>query len=40
MMEGKLYLNYSKKIQAEWETDIPGFIRLADENWPKMIRER
>ncbi len=33
--EGKLYLNYSAKVQSMWEADIPGFIKLADEKWPE-----
>ncbi len=35
--DGKLYLNYSDKIQARWEKDIPGFIALADANWPGVL---
>ncbi len=35
--EGKLYLNYNDKIQARWEKDIPGFVALADQNWPGVI---
>ena len=34
IIDGKLYLNYSKGVQRKWRKDIPGFIRLADENWP------
>ena len=33
--EGKLYLNYSPKVQTMWEKDIPGFIKQADEKWPE-----
>lgn len=33
--EGKLYLNYSPKVQSMWEKDIPGFIKQADEKWPE-----
>lgn len=36
IVEGKLYLNYSKKVQATWEQDIPGNINKADANWPKV----
>lgn len=35
--DGKLYLNYSKKVQADWLEDIPGFIAKADENWPGVL---
>ncbi len=33
---GKLYLNYSKSIQARWEKDVPGNIRKGDGNWPAV----
>ncbi len=35
--EGKLYLNYDKKIQAKWTADMASYIDKADANWPKMI---
>ena len=35
---GKLYLNYSKSVQATWAEDIPGHIKKADANWPKVIQ--
>lgn len=37
VVDGKLYLNYSKRIQRRWERDIPGFIATANENWPKVL---
>jgi YHS domain-containing protein len=37
IVDGKLYLNYSKDVQAKWEQDIPGFIAKANANWPKVI---
>jgi hypothetical protein len=37
IVDGKLYLNYSKDIQAKWERDVPGNIRKADANWPKLL---
>jgi YHS domain-containing protein len=39
IIDGKLYLNYSREIQAEWEKDIPGYIAKADQNWPKLLGE-
>ncbi len=39
IVDGKLYLNYSKGVQAKWEKDIPGFITKADANWPKVLDE-
>ena len=37
IVDGKLYLNYDKNVQANWEKDIPGFISSADANWPKVL---
>lgn len=37
IVNGKLYLNYSKGIQARWAKDIPGNIAKADANWPKVL---
>lgn len=37
IVDGKLYLNYSKDIQKRWEQDIPGNIAKADANWPKVL---
>ncbi len=34
IVDGKLYLNYSKGVQEIWEKDIPGYIDTADKNWP------
>ena len=36
IVDGKLYLNYSKDIQEKWSKDIPGNIKKAEENWPKL----
>jgi YHS domain-containing protein len=33
---GRLYLNYSARIQRSWEQDIPGRIARADANWPRL----
>ena len=35
IVEGKLYLNYNKSVRADWEKDIPGYIKKADENYQK-----
>ena len=37
IVDGKLYLNYSHGVQAQWEQDIPGNIRKADGNWPAVL---
>jgi hypothetical protein len=36
IVEGRLYLNYSRSIQRRWERDIAGNIRRADANWPRI----
>ena len=36
IVEGKLYLNYSKKIQKKWARDVPGNISRANANWPGL----
>lgn len=38
IVDGKLYLNYSKRIQRRWERDIPSQIASADSNWPAVLR--
>ena len=37
IVNGKLYLNYSKRIQRRWERDIPGNIQTGDANWPSVL---
>lgn len=38
IVDGKLYLNYSSSIQKKWEKDVPGYIKKADANWPKVLK--
>jgi YHS domain-containing protein len=37
IVDGKLYLNYSKSVRATWSQDIPGNIAKADSNWPAVL---
>ena len=37
--DGKLYLNYSKDIQAKWRQDIPGNIAKGEKNWPGVLQK-
>ena len=37
VVDGKLYLNYDATVQKRWEKDIPGFIKKAEANWPKVL---
>lgn len=36
IVEGKLYLNYSRKVKELWSKDIPARISRADELWPSL----
>jgi YHS domain-containing protein len=38
IVEGKLYLNYSRSVREDWNKDIPGYLRKADANWPRVLR--
>ena len=35
---GKLYLNFSKQVQEDWNEDRSGFITKADQNWPDLLK--
>ena len=37
VVDGKLYLNYSKSVQQTWEQNIPANIAAGDANWPKVL---
>ncbi len=39
IVDGKLYLNYSKKVQNLWEKDIPGHIAKANQNWSQIANK-
>ena len=36
IVDETLYLNLDKDIQRKWEKDIPGYIKKAEANWPKI----
>ena len=36
VVDGKLYLNYSKRVRRLWQEDVSGNIRKADANWPNL----
>jgi len=36
IVDGKLYLNYSKGVQKKWEKDAGPRIERADKNWPSL----
>lgn len=35
--DGKLYLNFNRRIRTRWERDIPGNVARADANWPGVL---
>ncbi|MEM7377682.1 MAG: YHS domain-containing (seleno)protein, partial [Pseudomonadota bacterium] len=35
--DGKLYLNYDKKIQRKWEKDIAGYNERADQKFDALL---
>jgi hypothetical protein len=37
IVDGRLYLNYSRGVQRRWERDIPGNIARAEANWPGVL---
>lgn len=34
---GKLYMNYNKRIRARWLEDVPGHIARGEANWPNAL---
>lgn len=39
IVDGKLYLNFSRRIQRRWERNIPANIEMADGNWPGVLSQ-
>ncbi|MBT0586798.1 YHS domain-containing (seleno)protein [Alteromonas oceanisediminis] len=37
ILDGKLYLNYSKSVMKEWRTNTAQFIQEADQHYPKLV---
>ena len=37
IVDGKLYLNYSKRAQHLWEEDLRGNIAKGEANWPAVL---
>ena len=36
IVDGRLYLNLNRDIQAKWQEDVPGNIQKAETNWKKI----
>lgn len=34
IVDGRLYLNYSKSVQRQWNGNIPDHVARGDRNWP------
>ena len=37
IVDGKLYLNYSKRVRATWSKDVTGNIERGNANWPGVL---
>jgi hypothetical protein len=37
IVDGRLYLNYSKRVQKQWEEDVAGNIEKGRRNWPGVL---
>lgn len=37
IVEGKLYLNYNKRVQSRWAKDIQSNITKGDRNWINIL---
>jgi YHS domain-containing protein len=36
IIDGRLYLNYDRSISETWRKDVPGYLKKADGNWPRL----
>lgn len=39
VVDGMLYLNYSKSVQRTWNQDRQGYIEKARQLWPKVLAD-
>ncbi|MEP4422969.1 MAG: YHS domain-containing (seleno)protein, partial [Nitratireductor sp.] len=37
VVDGRLYLNYSQSVRAQWSRNIAGNVAKADANWPAVL---
>lgn len=40
IVDGKLYLNYSRAVQMRWDLTRASNIAAGDRNWPRLASER
>jgi hypothetical protein len=39
IVDGRLYLNFSKDVRTKWKKDIQGYIEKGDRNWPAVLKK-
>jgi YHS domain-containing protein len=39
VVDGKLYINYSRSVRRSWERDATGNIRKGEANWPGVLKK-
>ncbi len=39
VVDGKLYLNYNRTIQARWQADRANLIVVGHQNWPSVLKK-
>ena len=37
VVDGRLYLNYSKGVRSQWQRDAAGNITKGEANWPRVL---
>ena len=40
VVDGRLFLNYDRSVQKQWEGDVTGNVAKGDANWPGLSRKR
>lgn len=40
IVDGRLFLNYDRSVQRQWEGDVKGNVAKGDANWPGLSRKR
>lgn len=36
IVDGRLYLNLNKDVKKRWESDVPGHLKQANDEWPRL----
>lgn len=40
LYDGRLFINFDKKIRVMWKKDIPGYVKKSDANWKVKRQEK